>query len=194
MNALVAALDGLKKKADMNALQAVVDEVLSISADKYTEDSWKALAEAITAAQEFIEEKATTGSEDEAKALAEAISTAKGALVPCADFSAIDAKVIELEALVEADYTADSWKALKDAIAAALALESSASQDDADKALAAIVAAEKALVKAPKATEPSGDATNATEESGCGGIVGASAVVIVASLGLGAVVLRRKED
>ena len=194
MKALVAALDGLKKKADMNALQAVIDEVLSISADKYTEDSWKALAAAITAAQEFIEEKATTGSEDEAKALAEAISTAKGALVLCADFSAIDAKVIELEALVEADYTADSWKALKDAIAAALALESSASQDDADKALAAIVAAEKALVKAPKTTEPSGDATNATEESGCGGIVGASAVVIVASLGLGAVVLRRKED
>ena len=192
MNTLVAALEGLKKKADISALQAVVDDVLAISADKYTAESYAALAAAITAAQEFIAEKATTGSEEEAQALAAAITAAKNALAPCADFSAIDSKVIELEALVEADYTAESWKALKDAIAAALALDSSASQADADKALADIVAAEKALVKAPKTTEPATD--DSTSEGGCGGIVGASAVVIVASLGLGAVVLRRKED
>ena len=193
MNTLVAALEGLKTKADISALQAVVDDVLAISADKYTAESYAALAAAITAAQEFIAEKATTGSEEEAQALAAAITAAKNALAPCADFSAIDSKVIELEALVEADYTAESWKALKDAIAAALALDSSASQADADKALADIVAAEKALVKAPKATEPATD-DGSTSEGGCGGIVGASAVVIVASLGLGAVVLRRKED
>ena len=192
MNTLIAALDGLKTKADMSALQAVVDDVLVISADKYTADSYAALAAAIAAAQEFIAEKATTGSEEEAQTLAAAITAAKNALVPCADFSAIDAKVIELEALAEADYTAESWKALKDAIAAALALDSGASQADADKALADIVAAEKALVSAPKATEPTTD--DSTSEGGCGGIVGASAVVIVASLGLGAVVLRRKED
>lgn len=193
MNTLVAALEGLKTKADMSALQAVVDDVLAISADKYTAESYAALAAAITAAQEFIAEKATTGSEEEAQALAAAITAAKNALAPCADFSAIDSKVIELEALVEADYTAESWKALKDAIAAALALDSNASQADADKALADIVAAEKALVKAPKVTEPATD-DGSTSEGGCGGIVGASAVVIVASLGLGAVVLRRKED
>ena len=193
MNTLVAALEGLKTKADISALQTVVDDVLAISADKYTAESYAALAAAITAAQEFIAEKATTGSEEEAQALAAAITAAKKALAPCADFSAIDNKVIELEALVEADYTAESWKALKDAIAAALALDSGASQADADKALADIAAAEKALVKAPKATDPATD-DGSTSEGGCGGIVGASAVVIVASLGLGAVVLRRKED
>lgn len=193
MNTLVAALEGLKTKADISALQTVVDDVLAISADKYTAESYAALAAAITAAQEFIAEKATTGSEEEAQALAAAITAAKKALAPCADFSAIDNKVIELEALVEADYTAESWKALKDAIAAALALDSGASQADADKALADIAAAEKALVKAPKATDPATD-DGSTSEGGCGGIVGASAIVIVASLGLGAVVLRRKED
>lgn len=193
MNTLVAALEGLKTKADISALQTVVDDVLAISADKYTAESYAALAAAITAAQEFIAEKATTGSEEEAQALAAAITAAKKALAPCADFSAIDNKVIELEALVEADYTAESWKALKDAIAAALALDSGASQADADKALADIAAAEKALVKAPKATDPATD-DGSTSEGGCGGIVGASAVVIVASLGLVAVVLRRKED
>ena len=193
MKALTDALAALQKKADLELLQAIVDNALTIVASKYTDESYAALAAAIDAARELMDKGADNVGEADAEAAGDAILAAKDALVPCADFSAIDSKVIELEALVEADYTAESWKALKDAIAAALALDSKTSQADADAALAAIVAAEKALVRAPKATEPVAT-EEPTTEGGCGGIVGASAVVIVASLGLGAVVLRRKED
>ena len=193
MKALTDALAALQKKADLELLQAIVDNALTIVASKYTDESYAALAAAIEAARELMDKGADNVGEADAEAAGDAILAAKDALVPCADFSAIDSKVIELEALVEADYTAESWKALKDAIAAALALDSKTSQADADAALAAIVAAEKALVHAPKATEPVAT-EEPTTEGGCGGIVGASAVVIVASLGLGAVVLRRKED
>lgn len=193
MKALTEALAALQKKADLELLQAIVDNALTIVASKYTDESYAALAAAIDAARELMDKGADNVGEADAEAAGNAIIAAKDALVPCADFSAIDSKVIELEALVEADYTAESWKALKDAIAAALALDSKTSQADADAALAAIVAAEKALVRAPKATEPVAT-EEPTTEGGCGGIVGASAVVIVASLGLGAVVLRRKED
>lgn len=193
MKALTEALAALQKKADLELLQAIVDNALTIVASKYTDESYAALAAAIDAARELMDKGADNVGEADAEAAGDAILAAKDALVPCADFSAIDSKVIELEALVEADYTAESWKALKDAIAAALALDSKTSQADADAALAAIVAAEKALVRAPKATEPVAT-EEPTTEGGCGGIVGASAVVIVASLGLGAVVLRRKED
>ena len=193
MKALTDALAALQKKADLELLQAIVDNALTIVASKYTDESYAALAAAIDAARELMDKGADNVGEADAEAAGDAILAAKDALVPCADFSAIDSKVIELEALVEADYTAESWKALKDAIAAALALDSKTSQADADAALAAIVAAEKALVRAPKATEPV-VTEEPTTEGGCGGIVGASAVVIVASLGLGAVVIRRKED
>ena len=193
MKALTEALAALQKKADLELLQAIVDNALTIVASKYTDESYAALAAAIDAARELMDKGADNVGEADAEAAGNAILAAKDALVPCADFSAIDSKVIELEALVEADYTAESWKALKDAIAAALALDSKTSRADADAALAAIVAAEKALVRAPKATEPVAT-EEPTTEGGCGGIVGASAVVIVASLGLGAVVLRRKED
>lgn len=193
MKALTEALAALQKKADLELLQAIVDNALTIVASKYTDESYAALAAAIDAARELMDKGADNVGEADAEAAGDAILAAKDELVPCADFSAIDSKVIELEALVEADYTAESWKALKDAIAAALSLDSKTSQADADKALAAIVAAEKALVRAPKATEPVATEEPTTED-GCGGIVGASAVVIVASLGLGAVALRRKED
>lgn len=188
---LRSALDGLKERADLDALQAIVDECLSINASKYTEASYAALSAALDAAREFIDEGEADASAEEAEELGAAITAAKDALAERADFSAIDAKVIELEALVEAEYTAESWKALQDAIAAALALGTDSSQAEADAALAAIVAAADALAK-PTATEPAAT-EEPKEEGGCGGFVGVTAVVIVASLGLGLTALKRKD-
>lgn len=187
------AFAALQKKADLDALQAILDEVLSLSNKNYTAESFAALSEAITAAQTFLSGPTANATEEEALALGAAITAAKDALVAVADFTAVDAKIAELGALVEAEYTAESWKALQDAIAAATALkDGEATQAEADEALAAITAAAEALAK-PTATEPTATEQPAAQ-SGCGGFVGATAVVIVASLGLGAVALKRKED
>ena len=192
MKAMTDAFEALEEKADMSALQAALDEVLSLSASKYTKDSFTALASAITAAQQFLSDNSKNATAEEANALIAAITSAKEALVELADLTALNAKIAEAEALKEADYTADSWKALTDAVAAAKALTAEATQKQADDALAAIEAAVKALAAAPKATEPT--ATDDAAASGCGGVIGATAVVITAVLGLGAVALRRKDN
>ena len=192
MKALNDAFAGLKEKADMSELQAILDDVLSISADKYTAASFADLAAAITAAQQFLSGNANNATAEEATALGNAITTAKAALVALADFTALDAKIAEAEALKEADYSAETWKALKDAVAAAKALkDTEATQKQADDALAAIEAAAKAL--AAPATEPATEEP-ANNEGGCGGVIGATAVVITALFGLGAVALRRKDN
>ena len=193
MKALVDALDALKVKADLSALQAIVDDALKAESAKYTEESFNKLAAAITAAQVFLTGNTGNATAEEATALGDAITAAKAALVALADLTALEAKIAEAEALKEADYSAKTWKALKDAISAAKALkDTEATQKQADDALAAIEAAVKALA-APTATEPTTEKP-ADNEGGCGGVIGATAVVITAVLGLGAVALRRKDN
>ena len=192
MKALEDAFAALKEKADLSALQAIVDEVLSLSADKYTADSFANLAAAIQAAQKFLDDAGKNATAEEATALGAAITAAKEALVELADLTALNAKIAEAEALKEADYSAETWKALQTALTAAKAITADATQAQADEALAALEAAVKALAAAPKATEPT--ATDAPAESGCGGVIGATAVVITAVLGLGVATLRRKDN
>ena len=194
MKALVDALDALKVKADLSALQAILDDALKAESTKYTEESFSKLAAAITAAQVFLTGNTSNATADEATALGDAITAAKAALVELADLTALNAKIAEAEALKEADYSAETWKALKDAVAAAKALSAESSQKQADDALAAIEAAIKALA-APTATEPATEKpADNSSEGGCGGVIGATAVVITALAGLGAVALRRKDN
>ena len=192
MKALEDAFAALKEKADLSALQAIVDEVLALSADKYTAESFADLAAAIQAAQKFLDDAGKNATAEEATALGVAITAAKDALVELADLTALNAKIAEAEALKEAEYSADTWKALQTALTAAKAIAADATQAQADEALAALEAAVKALAAAPKATEPT--ATDAPAESGCGGVIGATAVVITAVLGLGVATLRRKDN
>ena len=194
MKALVDALDALKVKADLSALQAILDDALKAESTKYTEESFSKLAAAITAAQVFLTGNTSNATAEEATALGDAITAAKAALVELADFTALNAKIAEAEALKEADYSAETWKALKDAIAAAKALTAEATQKQADDALADIEAAIKALA-APAATEPAIEKpADNSSEGGCGGVIGATAVVITAVLGLGVATLRRKDN
>ena len=194
MKALVDALDALKVKADLSALQAIVDDALKAESTKYTEESFSKLAAAITSAQVFLTGNTSNATAEEATALGDAITAAKAALVELADLTALNAKIAEAEALKEADYTAETWKVLKDAVAAAKALTAEATQKQADDALAAIEAAIKALA-APTATEPATEKpADNSSEGGCGGVIGATAVVITAVLGLGAVALRGEDN
>ena len=194
MKALVDAIDALKVKADLSALQAIIDDALKAESAKYTEESFSKLAAAITAAQVFLTGNTSNATAEEATALGDAITAAKAALVELADLTALNAKIAEAEALKEADYSAETWKALKDAVAAAKALTAEATQKQADDALAAIETAIKALA-APTATEPATEKpADNSSEGGCGGVIGATAVVITAVLGLGATALRRKDN
>ena len=194
MKALVDAIDALKVKADLSALQAIIDDALKAESAKYTEESFSKLAAAITAAQVFLTGNTSNATAEEATALGAAITAAKEALVELADLTALNAKIAEAEALKEADYSAETWKALKDAVAAAKALTAEATQKQADDALAAIETAIKALA-APTATEPATEKpADNSSEGGCGGVIGATAVVITAVLGLGATALRRKDN
>ena len=192
MKALVDALEALKEKADLSALQAILDDALKAESTKYTEESFSKLAAAITAAQVFLTGNTSNATAEEATALGDAITAAKDALVELADLTALNAKIAEAEALKEAEYSAETWKALQTALTAAKAITADATQAQADEALAALEAAVKALAAAPKATEPT--ATDAPAEDGCGGVIGAAAVVITALAGLGAVALRRKDN
>ena len=192
MKALVDALDALKVKADLSALQAILDDALKAESAKYTEESFSKLAAAITAAQVFLTGNTSNATAEEATALGDAITAAKAALVELADFTALNAKIAEAEALKEADYSAETWKALKDAIAAAKALTAEATQKQADDALAAIEAAIKALASA--ATEPGESDILVDKKEGCGGVIGATAVVLTAVIGLGAVALKKREN
>ena len=103
--------------------------------------------------------------------------------------------------VAEADYTAESWKALQDAIAAATALKETAkTKAETDAGLAALTAAKNALVAAEKPTEqpteePTAEPTEPAKKSGCGGFIATSVAVVAVVSVLGtAVALKKKED
>ena len=209
LDALIKAIDdaiaGLEKKAtwaDTNAFLATVEDLRDTD---YTKESWDAYTAALNELKSNMKEdkKPNVSVEDEAKYLAE-LKAAYEALVAYATYGAIDTRVDELDALDKTKYTAESWKALQDAIKAANALKSDryATQPQADAALAAINAAVEALVEAGAnsgdATTPTtnngGDATE-PEKKGCGGVIATTAVVMTSVLALGAAfVAKKKED
>ena len=179
----------LKKRADIEALKAIVAEALTIDAKAYTKESYDNFTTAVNALSVFTTGLTDNATEEEGATLVAAIETAKAALVKLGDLAPVTAKIAELEKLVADEYTEESWKALTDAIAAAKALKADAATEaDVASALAALEAAEKGLAK-PAPTEP---ATQPVAEGGCGGVISVGAVVLVATLGFGITALKRR--
>jgi len=91
-----------------DALNAKIDEAKAKVEAEYTADSWTAMQTALTAAEAVAADANATqaGVDAAATTLDEAIT----ALVvkPVVDKAALNAKIAEAEALVEAEYTADS--------------------------------------------------------------------------------------
>ena len=108
------------------------------------------------------------------------------ALVGNADYTALDALLAEVKALKEADYTAETWTVLADAITAAEALKANTATtaDEVAAAVTALTAAKDALAKAEVPTEqptekPTEQPTEpADDEGGCGGTTSSTAVVL----------------
>lgn len=141
------------------ALQSKVDQAKGLAEADYTAESWKAFAEALTAAQLTLEKTDATQAE---------VDTALDALTKAYDGlqkaepapTVVDKTALETGAayvkdqvagLSESDYTAESWKALQDALAAAEGVLASddATQDQVDAVASALTAAFQGLEKAP---------------------------------------------
>ncbi len=201
MKQLDDAVKKLVKRGNFDAIDAALApygdvfdaDVLKELEYNYTIESFKAFSGVITEVSSAKkEDKKPNFSEADAEKLLEKVNAAINGLVAFATYGDLDAKIAELNALDKNAYTAESWQALQDAIAAATALKSNrnTTQPEADAALAAINAAVDAL------TAVSTDSTvDVQDKKGCGSAIGATVVVMVATLGLGAtVVLKKKEN
>ncbi|MCI9503559.1 MAG: hypothetical protein HFG76_16575, partial [Hungatella sp.] len=130
---LQAAMEALVKvspevKVDVTGLRAAIEEAEELKAEDYTAESWKGLEDALKAAKAVLAtEGATQKQVDEAeKALREACEKLEkkapeepGVKV---DVTGLRAAIEEAEALKAEDYTAESWKAVEDALKAAKAV------------------------------------------------------------------------
>lgn len=115
ITALQNAIDGLE--IDTSALDALVKEAEAMDTDGYTADSVKTLTDAITAAKAEVENPTSVQAVADAKtALQNAMDGLK------IDTSALEDLITKAEAMSTTGYTADSVKALTDAIAAAKAV------------------------------------------------------------------------
>ncbi len=129
-------------KMDYSELNAQIEAAEALTEAEYTTDSWTALAEALAAAKDALTSKDQAVVDAAAKALKDAIA----ALVKV-DYSELNAQISAAEAMTEAEYTADSWTALAEALAAAKDALTSRDQAVVDAAAAALKTAIGAAVK-----------------------------------------------
>ena len=148
-------------KAD---LQSKVDRLKDLAESDYTAESWKTFAEALTAAQATLEKADATQAEVDGALEAltkayEGLEKAEPAPVTV-DKSKLEAGVSHtkqaVSGLTGSDYTAESWKALQNALTAAdgVLADDDATQEQVDAALSALTAAYRGLEKAEPTPDP----------------------------------------
>ncbi|KAB7790375.1 glycosyl hydrolase family 95 catalytic domain-containing protein [Bifidobacterium leontopitheci] len=137
---------------DKTKLTALIDAAGKLAEADYTADSWAALKAALSAAVEVRDDASAT--QDAVDAAAAALDKAIKGLKPAekpeptpVDKAALNALITQAQGLAEADYTADSWAALKSALSAAVKVrdDASATQAEVDAAAAVLDAAIKGL-------------------------------------------------
>ena len=150
---------------DTSALEAAIAEADGLKEADYTADSWAAYQAALANARSVAEAKESQEAVDQAKATLDA---AKAALVKAeqpvsVDTSSLEKAISDAEALKEADYTADSWKAMQTALTKAKsALQAKESQTAVDEASNTLNSAIKGLVKKSSQTTQTTNKTNST--------------------------------
>ena len=134
---------------------AEVEEFLNKTEDKYTEESMKALTDALEAAKNILANKDNAIQADVDDALKVLTDAKKGLVLDqeeTVDLKALQDKVAEVEkflAETKTEYTKESMKALKDALAdakAILADPKNAKQADVDNALKTLTKAKEGLI------------------------------------------------
>ncbi|HIT90605.1 MAG TPA: FIVAR domain-containing protein [Candidatus Merdenecus merdavium] len=138
-------------------------EGLELNETDYTEESWKAFADALAHGKEVVaKENATQAEVEEAlKALEEAYEGLKKVEEPGepTDKTELEEKLAEIEGLElnETDYTEESWKAFADALAHGkeMVAKEDATQAEVEEALKALEEAYEGLKKVEEPDEPS---------------------------------------
>ena len=157
INNAYAALVG--KDADYTAVNAAKEKAAGVDRSKYTDESLKALDDAVAAVVEGLK-KSEQGRVD---AMAAAINNAYAALVekPAveedADYTAVNAAIAKADKIDRSKYTEESLKALDDAVAAVEKGLKESEQSRVDAMAAAIEKALSELVESP-VVEPEKDA------------------------------------
>ena len=172
--ALDAAIKGLAPIATVNKtqLQASVDEAKKLKEADYTPETWKAVkdaleaAEAVLAKEDATQAQLTNAAEKLTKAV-NALEKTEAALKAEAK-EKLDAAVTKAGALTEANYTAETWAELEKALDNAEKLADNAPIADIEAAAAAIEAAIEALKEADKPDEPEEPTVPAAPAGGTG--------------------------
>ena len=154
---------------DTSALEAAIAEADGLKESDYTAESWATYQAALVNARSVAEAKESQEAVDQAKATLDA---AKAALVKAeqpvsVDTSSLEKAISDAETLKEADYTADSWKAMQTALAKAKsALQAKESQTAVDEATNTLNSAIKGLVKkSSQTTNKTNNTTNKTNST-----------------------------
>ena len=152
---------------DTSALEAAIAEANGLKESDYTAESWATYQAALVNARNVAEAKESQEAVDQAKATLDA---AKAALVKAeqpvsVDTSSLEKAISDAETLKEADYTADSWKAMQTALTKAKsALQAKESQTAVDEATNTLNSAIKGLVK--KSSQTTNKTNNTTNKTG----------------------------
>ena len=152
---------------DTSSLEKAISDAETLKEADYTADSWKAMQTALTKAKSALQAKESQEAVDQAKA---ALDAAKAALVKAEpeqpvsiDTTSLAKAISDAETLKEADYTADSWKAMQTALTKAKsALQAKESQTAVDEATNTLNSAIKGLVKKSSQTNNTNSTTNKT--------------------------------
>ena len=152
---------------DTSSLEKAISDAETLKEADYTADSWSAYQAALANARSVLEAKESQEAVDQAKA---ALDAAKAALVKAEpeqpvsiDTTSLAKAISDAETLKEADYTADSWKAMQTALTKAKsALQAKESQTAVDEATNTLNSAIKGLVKKSSQTNNTNSTTNKT--------------------------------
>ena len=170
-------------------LEAAIAKAEALKEAEYTAESWASMQMELQEAKDELKNPKTQATVDEAvrhlNAAVEALVKAEGDKTeePAAvDTSSLEKVISDAAALKEADYTADSWKALQSALTdAKSALNAKESQEKVDKATDKLNSAIKALVKngkqdgsqngsaTPTVTKKAGTTTDGSASKGTSG-------------------------
>lgn len=171
MTEAMEALVKVEHSVDTTEIEKAVAEAEGLKESDYTAESWASYQAALANARTALEAKESQEAVDNATA---ALNAAKEKLVKAdeqpvtVDTSSLEKAIADAKALKEADYTADSWKALQSVLTEAQkALDAKESQEAVDNATNSLNKAIKALVKKNSSSVKKTDGTtNKSKTSG----------------------------
>ncbi len=181
-NSLRAAIAGLIEIGDASDLDRALASAILIDGRNYTQTSFNALQSVIDRIKAIEGQKVSQSVIDCLKSdLSDALMSLEVASV---DRTSLATVISSAEALVETEYTADSWGAFSEALAASKALSSTASAAEIDEAMANLLLAETSLVRVSN-----GSGTPSGSVDGDGSAVGGVSVGALIGSILGAIIL-----